>query len=84
MREFGDFKRDRRALAQWAQEFGPEIVVMESTGIYWKSPMPALAGARGHSGLGCQCAACQKRTLSQDRCGRCPVAGHLRVPRMIS
>lgn len=42
MREFGGFKRDRRALAQWVREFGPEIVVMESTGIYWKSPYAAL------------------------------------------
>ena len=42
MREFGGFKRDRRALAQWAREFGPEIVVMESTGIYWKRPYAAL------------------------------------------
>jgi len=41
-REFGAFKRDRRALAQWAREFGAEIVVMESTGIYWKSPYAAL------------------------------------------
>jgi len=41
-REFGAFKRDRRALAQWAGEFGPEVVVMESTGIYWKSPYAAL------------------------------------------
>ena len=41
-REFGAFKRDRKALAQWAREFGPEVVVMESTGIYWKSPYAAL------------------------------------------
>ncbi len=41
-REFGAFKRDRRALAQWAREFGAEVVVMESTGIYWKSPYAAL------------------------------------------
>lgn len=41
-REFGAFKRDRRALAQWAQEVGPEVVVMESTGVYWKSPFAAL------------------------------------------
>lgn len=40
--EFGGFKRDRRALAQWAKSFGPEVVVMESTGIYWKSPYAAL------------------------------------------
>lgn len=42
MQEFGGFKRDRRALAQWAKAFDPEIVVMESTGIYWKSPYAAL------------------------------------------
>jgi transposase len=40
--EFGAFKRDRRALAQWVREFAPELVVMESTGIYWKSPYAAL------------------------------------------
>ena len=41
-REFGAFRRDRRALAQWAREVGPEVVVMESTGVYWKSPFAAL------------------------------------------
>lgn len=41
-REFGAFKRDRRALAQWVLEIGPERVVMESTGVYWKSPFAAL------------------------------------------
>lgn len=42
LREFGAFKRDRRALAQWAREIEPEAVVMESTGVYWKSPYAAL------------------------------------------
>ena len=41
-REFGGFKRDRRTLAAWACEVEPEVVVMESTGIYWKSPYAAL------------------------------------------
>lgn len=41
-REFGAFKRDRRELAAWVREFGAEVVVMESTGIYWKSPYVAL------------------------------------------
>jgi transposase len=40
--EFGAFKSDRRALAQWAQAFVPEVLVMESTGVYWKSPFAAL------------------------------------------
>ena len=41
-REFGGFKRDRKALAEWARGIGPDVVVMESTGIYWKSPYAAL------------------------------------------
>ena len=41
-KEFGAFKRDRQALAQWAYERLPDVVVMESTGIYWKSPYAAL------------------------------------------
>lgn len=41
-RQFGAFKRERRALAEWAASFQPDEVVMESTGIYWKSPYAAL------------------------------------------
>lgn len=41
-RQFGAFKRDRRALADWAASLLPDEVVMESTGIYWKSPYAAL------------------------------------------
>jgi transposase len=41
-REFGGFKRDRKALAEWARSLAPEVVVMESTGIYCKSPFAAL------------------------------------------
>ena len=41
-RQFGAFKRDRRALADWASALSPDEVVMESTGIYWKSPYAAL------------------------------------------
>ena len=36
-REFGGFKRDCRALSTWLVEMNVELVVMESTGIYWKS-----------------------------------------------
>lgn len=42
--EFGGFKRDRKAMAQWVADHRPEMVVMESTGIYWKSPYAALEG----------------------------------------
>ena len=41
-RQFGTFKRDRRAMADWIAGFAPDVVVMESTGIYWKSPYAAL------------------------------------------
>lgn len=41
-RQFGAFKKDRRALADWAAQLNPDEVVMESTGIYWKSPYAAL------------------------------------------
>ena len=41
-RQFGTFKRDRRELAEWAASLKPDQVVMESTGIYWKSPYAAL------------------------------------------
>jgi transposase len=38
LREFGGFKRDRRAMAEWVVSLAPEVGVMEGTGIYWKSP----------------------------------------------
>lgn len=44
-RQFGTFQRDRRELAQWAVALRAELVVMESTGIYWKSPYAALEQA---------------------------------------
>jgi len=48
-RQFGAFKRDRRALAQWAAALSPDEVVMESTGIYWKSPYAALEAVGIHA-----------------------------------
>jgi len=41
-RRFGGFRRDRLAMAEWIAGFAPETVVMESTGIYWKSPYAYL------------------------------------------
>ncbi len=41
-RQFGGFKRNRRELAIWVASLHPDEVVMESTGIYWKSPYAAL------------------------------------------
>ena len=40
--QLGAFKKDRRALAAWAAALNPDEVVLESTGIYWKSPYAAL------------------------------------------
>jgi len=44
-REFGGFKRDMRALVGWLQEHRIQHVVMESTGIYWKSVFSHLEAA---------------------------------------
>jgi len=44
-REFGGFKRDMRALVAWLQENRIQNIVMESTGIYWKSVFSHLEAA---------------------------------------
>ena len=44
-REFGGFRRDCRALAAWLTELQVQLVVMESTGIYWKSVYAHLENA---------------------------------------
>jgi transposase len=49
-RTFKTFKRGLRALTDWCAGLRPDVVVMESTGIYWKSPHAALEKA----GLACQ------------------------------
>lgn len=41
-RRFGGFRRDRIEMAQWIASFSPDTVVMESTGVYWKSPYAYL------------------------------------------
>jgi transposase len=45
VREFGGFRRDCLALAAWLVELKVELVVMESTGIYWKSVYAHLENA---------------------------------------
>lgn len=49
-RSFGGFKRDLRELSAWLLELKVQLVVMESTGIYWKSVYAALekAGIPAH------------------------------------
>lgn len=44
-RSFGGFNRDLDSLVEWLLGFGVELVVMESTGIYWKSVYAALEKA---------------------------------------
>jgi transposase len=39
---FKTFKSGRREMAAWRAAFNPDLVIMESTGIYWKSPYAAL------------------------------------------
>jgi len=44
-RQFGGFWRDCRELAAWLAELRIELVVLESTGIYWKSVYAHLENA---------------------------------------
>ena len=44
-RKFGGFKRDMRALIDWLRSHRIQQVVMESTGIYWKSVFSHLEAA---------------------------------------
>jgi len=44
-RTFGTFRRDRRDLCRWLKQEKIELVVMESTGIYWKSVYASLERA---------------------------------------
>jgi transposase len=44
-RAFGGFKRDMRALVGWLREHRIQHVVLESTGIYWKSVFSHLEAA---------------------------------------
>jgi len=44
-RNFGTFKRDRREMCDWLKSHDVELVVMESTGIYWKSIYTSLEKA---------------------------------------
>ena len=44
-RDFGTFRKHRRQLARWLRRCGIELVVMESTGIFWKSIFETLEKA---------------------------------------
>ena len=44
-RQFPGFQREVRELVAWLQSLGVQLVVMESTGIYWKSIYAALEAA---------------------------------------
>jgi len=44
--EFKTFKSGRRQMCQWLKDHGVELVVMESTGIFWKSVYSSLERAQ--------------------------------------
>ena len=74
LREFGGFKRDRKAMGEWVASFRPQQVVMESTGIYWQSPYAAREARDLRSCR--ECPSRQAGSRSQDRSCRCAVVGH--------
>lgn len=39
---FGTFKNQKIEMAAWCKSHNPDLVIMESTGIYWKSPYAFL------------------------------------------
>lgn len=41
-RQFGTFRKHRRQMVRWLKSLGVELVVMESTGIFWKSIFVSL------------------------------------------
>ena len=41
-RTFRTFKNDKKEMANWCASFNPDLVIMESTGIYWMSPYAFL------------------------------------------
>ena len=43
--EFGGFKRDMRGLVAWLLSFKIELVILGSTGIYWKNVLAHLEAA---------------------------------------
>ena len=44
-RSFGTFRKHRRQLCRWLKKHEVELVIMESTGIYWKSIYQSLESA---------------------------------------
>ena len=42
--EFGTFRKDRELMCQFLQEHQVDLVVMESTGVYWKSIYASIIG----------------------------------------
>lgn len=44
-RSFGTFRKHRQQLCRWLKRHDVELVIMESTGIYWKSPYQSLEKA---------------------------------------
>ena len=43
-REFGTFRKDRELMCQFLQQHQIDLVVMESTGVYWKSIYASIIG----------------------------------------
>lgn len=39
---FGTFRGDKKTMALWCASFHPDLVIMESAGIYWMSPYAFL------------------------------------------
>ena len=68
-RQYRTYGAELRLLVGRLAGLDPARVVMESTGVFWKSVQRALSAA-GVERLGCQCQTRQARTWAQDGCLR--------------
>jgi len=64
-RQFGAFKKDRRALAEWAAQLCPDEVVMERHRHLLEKPLRGAGDSRD-SREGCKCPARQECSGAQD------------------
>ena len=72
VRSFDTFTEDLEKLADWLLACGIRSVAMESTGVYWIPVFDILERQRTARVPG-QCASCEARSRTQERCARLPV-----------
>ncbi len=68
LREFGGFKKDRKAMAEWIASFDPDPGGYGEHGHLLEKPL-CCTGEDGYNLIGCQCPSCEAGSWPQDRLG---------------